>query len=356
MIVAGRMASQICGASSLSGLPSGRLRVGYCRVFSSPPSSFRSREIVALCAALAVAGCATRPGGTSSGAAEAYATTRASLLPDVSGLAWLGGDRFLAVHDAKFPDEPDLPRVSLLDLPVGLDGILWTSLAVQFPGQPASDLESVARLPGTDGRPRVLVAESTEVVAEKPFSRRIFLLEVTAESAVVLDHADWPIPTRNVEGVSVFEAGGRLVFLFAERAHGERSSEIRWAEMTLEPLAFGPFRSAGPFASPGPTGPIARPVSALEVDADGVIYAASAADPDDDSGPFRSAVYRIGRVVATAGRPAVELDAQPTLLGRLDGLKVESLAAREMPGEPLELWVGVDDENYGGTIRPLPIP
>jgi hypothetical protein len=354
MIVVARMASQIVRAGSR--LSFGRLRVGYCRVFSSPPSSFRIREIVALCAALAVAGCATRPGRTSSAGTDADATTRASLLPDVSGLAWLGGDRFLAVHDAKFPDEPDLPRVSLLDIPVGLDGIRWTPLAVGFPGSPASDLESVARVPGTDGVPRVLVVESTEEVAEKPFSRRIFLLEVTAESVVVLDHADWPIPTRNVEGVAVSEAGESLVFLFAERAHGERSSEIRWAEMTLEPLAFGPFRVAGAFASPGPTGPIARPVSALEVDAGGAIYAASAEDPDDDSGPFRSAVYRIGRVVTADGRPEVELDAQPTLLGRLDGLKVESLAAREMPGEPLELWVGMDDENYGGTIRPLPLP
>ena len=316
----------------------------------------RVLALVAVGVALTLAACATGPERVLRLESAATANSRASLLPDVSGLAWIGGDRFLAVHDAKFPDEASFPRVSLLDRPVDLAGIRWTPLAVGFPGNPASDLESVARVPGPADRPRVLVAESTEEVAEKPFSRRIFLLEVTAESVVVLDHADWPVPTRNVEGVAVSEAGGSLVFLFAERAHGERSSEIRWAEMTLEPLAFGPFRSAGAFASPGPTGPIARPVSALEVDAGGAIYAASAADPDDDSGPFRSAVYRIGRVITADGRPAVELDAQPTLLGRLDGLKVESLAAREMPGEPLELWVGVDDENYGGTIRPLPLP
>ena len=32
------------------------------------------------------------------------------------------------------------------------------------------------------------------------------------------------------------------------------------------------------------------------------------------------------------------------------------LAVRQEPGKPLELWVGVDDENYGGTVRPLPAP
>lgn len=321
---------------------------------SSLPSSCRIREILALCVALAVAGCATRSVRVPSAEIDGDASGRASRLPDVSGLAWIEGDRFLAVHDAKFPDEPDLPRVSLLDLPVGLDGIRWAPLAVEFPGNPASDLESATRVPATGGRLRVLIAESAEEDAEKPFSRRIFLLEVTGESVAVIDHTDWPIPTRNVEGMAVFESGGTLLFLFAERAHGERSSEIRWAELTLEPLAFGPFRNAGAFASPGPTGPTARPVSALEVDAGGAIYAASAEDPDDDSGPFRSAVYRIGRVVAGEARPAVELDAQPTLLGMLDGLKVESLAVREEPGEPLELWAGVDDENYGGTMRPLP--
>jgi hypothetical protein len=64
-------------------------------------------------------------------------------------------------------------------------------------------------------------------------------------------------------------------------------------------------------------------------------------------------VYRIGRVVGDGGG-RVELDAEPVLLGVLDGLKVESLAARERPDGTVELWAGVDDENYGGTMRPLP--
>jgi hypothetical protein len=35
-------------------------------------------------------------------------------------------------------------------------------------------------------------------------------------------------------------------------------------------------------------------------------------------------------------------------------LKVEALAARERPDGSVELWVGVDDEHFGGTLRPLP--
>ena len=276
---------------------------------------------------------------------------RASLLPDLSGLAGIGGERFLAVHDAKYPDEAGLPRVSRIELPTGLDGIRWTPLDVAFPDRPASDLESVAGIPGMPDR--FLVAESTEDASVKPFSNRIFVLEVTGAGAAVVDHAEWPVPTTNVEGIAVAEAGdGRLLFLFAERADGEPSTEIRFAELSLDPIRFGPFRSAGYFASPGPTGPAARPVAALEVDAQGSLYAASAEDPDDDGGPFRSAVYRIGHVDREAG--AVELDAAPTLIGALDGLKVESLATRQGPDGAPEVWAGVDDEFYGGTMRPLP--
>ena len=279
---------------------------------------------------------------------------RASLLPDVSDLVWIGGERFLAVHDAKLPDEAGFPRISLLDLPTGLDGIRWRPQAVEFGEFASSDLESAARIPDGGGRALVLIAESTEEVAEKPFSNRIFLVEVTGDEAVVVDQAKWPVATTNVEGIAVARAGGVLLFLYAEHAHGQPSSEIRWAELTLDPLGFGVFRSAGAFTSPGPTGPNARPVSALEVDARGVVYAASTEDPDDDNGPFRSAVYRIGRVVSAAESPAVELDDEPELLGRLDGLKVEGVAAREGADGTVELWVGVDDENYGGTMRPLP--
>ncbi len=319
------------------------------------PAGSRSRFVLAARASLAagiVALCACAHSGAPPGSdgQDGTSSRRASLLPDVSGLAWIGGERFLAVHDAKYPDEAGFPRVSVLEPPTGLDGIRWTPLDVAFPDQPASDLESVAGIPGAADR--FLVAESTEDASEKPFSNRIFVLEVTGAGATVVDHAVWPVPTTNVEGIAVAETGdGRLLFLFAERADGARSSEIRFAQVSLDPLRFGDFRSAGSFPSPGPTGPTARPVAALEVDARGFVYAVSSEDPDDDAGPFRSAVYRIGRI----GRDgAVDLDAAPTLIGALDGLKVESLAARQRPDGALEIWVGVDDEYYGGTMRLLP--
>lgn len=44
-------------------------------------------------------------------------------MPDISGLAWVERDTFLAVHDAKNPEENHLPRVSLLRLPRSAEGV-----------------------------------------------------------------------------------------------------------------------------------------------------------------------------------------------------------------------------------------
>ena len=306
-----------------------------------------------MAAVFALWACGAGLEGARAAQVQSAAFQRAETLPDLSGLAWLGDDRFLAVHDAKYPDEADWPRVSLIRLTGEPEGLEWQPIPIAWGNTPSDDLESAARIPGTGDRPRVLLVESTEKQAERPFARRIYLVEVDGESIAIVDRTLWPVPTVNVEGTAVAEVDGKLLFLYAERAEGQGSTEIRFAELTLDPLAFGAFRSAGSFTSPGPTGPTARPVSALEVDAAGTVYASSAEDPDDDNGPFRSAVYRIGRVVGDGGG-RVELDAEPVLLGVLDGLKVESLAVRERPDGTVELWAGVDDENFGGTMRPLP--
>jgi hypothetical protein len=317
-------------------------------VKNAPPGRSVVAGLLALCGSAAGVPAESR----AQVAIEVAGIERASTLSDLSGLAWLGGDRFLAVHDAKYPDEADLPRVSLLRLTGGPDGFLWHPVPVASDDVPSDDFESVARIPGGGDRPRVLLVESTEKQVERPYARRIFLAEVDGESVTIVDRALWPVATVNVEGTAVAEVEGKLLFVYAERAGGRDSTEILFAELTLDPIAFGAFRSAGAFASPGPTGPAARPVSALEFDADGTLYAASAEDPDDDDGPFRSAVYRIGRVTADEGG-TVALDGAPVPLGVLDGLKVEGVAAREREDGSVELWVGVDDENYGGTMRPL---
>jgi hypothetical protein len=86
------------------------------------------------------------------------------------------------------------------------------------------------------------------------------------------------------------------------------------------------------------------------VDSDGELYSASAVD-NGDAGPFRSKVWRIGRLKTKHGDPDVKLLSQPELLATLDGLKAESLAIRETGDHQKELFVGTDDEFYGGVMR-----
>ena len=124
-------------------------------------------------------------------------------LLDLSGLVWMGGDTFLAVHDAKFPDEPQRVRTSLLQSPTSLGGIQWLPLRPHFPGEPSSDLESAARIPGTQS---VLLLESDDDASGRD---RIYLARVQPRRIRILDFVEWSSFTSacNVEGAAVARSG-----------------------------------------------------------------------------------------------------------------------------------------------------
>ncbi|MEB3247132.1 MAG: hypothetical protein VKJ63_04645 [Synechococcus sp.] len=274
-----------------------------------------------------------------------------SFLPDFSGLAWIEGNLFVAVHDTKHSRGIDQPRVSLLTLPTSQTGIQAQVPQVNWPEPhaPSHDLESIARIPGTR---QMLLVESGD---DSGRYRRIFLANLDRRKLMLTDFMHWPVPITNVEGSAVARVGGQLVFLYAERAHGQPSTLIRWAPLDLQPLGLGRFAEAR-FVSPGPRGGDSRPVTALEVDPAGTVYAASALDPGRDGGPFGSRVWRIGRLALDDdGQPDLVLMADPQLIATLDGVKVESLAIRQQTDGYPELFVGTDDENFGGTMRLIPL-
>jgi hypothetical protein len=272
---------------------------------------------------------------------------------DLSGLAWIEGDAFLAVHDSKSSDEKERPRVSILWLPKSQEGVTWKPIDVDWPPPfgLSSDLESMARVPGTS---LFLLIESGEGRFEGQQLRRVFLAEYQNQQLKIAQLIELPAPVSNVEGAAVARLGNRLIFIFAERADHQPGTSIRWADLQLEPLKLGPLRQAW-FKPTGFTGPGIRPVSAIETDEAGRLYIASAFDPEDDNGPFRSVIWSAGQIKATrGGRLDVIIDARPRRIAMVDGFKVESLAARQQEGKRVELFAGTDDENYGSTLRLIP--
>jgi hypothetical protein len=293
---------------------------------------------------LVVEGCGSDGGSGAGGSGEP-----ASTLPDLSGLAWLGGDEFVGVHDAKNPDELKRPRVSILTLASDSEGTSFRTIDLDWPEPPgaSSDLESVAAIPGSSD---LLFAESGD--DDDPDFHRIFRVTWDGESMAVVDYAPWPVDVFNVEAIAVAAVGSGYTFVFAERAEGMSSTQIRWATFDPETLTFFGSFSSVTFDNPDPGG-MNRPVVGMDIDSRGNVYIVSAFDPDVDNGPFRSSVYLAGRFVDEGSGPQLILEDEPSVIGHVDGFKTESVAVREIDGT-VEIFIGTDDENLGNVLRPLP--
>ena len=308
---------------------------------------FLVAAVVAVCAASVWAD--GGQGGSGGRDAKAKGFRPVQKLLDLSGLDWMGGNTFLAVHDAKVDGEASRVRVSLLRLPTSLDGLQWKPLRPHFPGGSSNDLESVSRVPGTQ---KVLLVESGD---DGSGFDRIYLARASRRRVRIVDVVEWSSFTQveNVEGTAVARTEGGYLFIWAEREDGSDTTLVRWTDLSLAPFAIGAsgIADSASFSLPEDLAELYnRPLVGIDVDKSGKIFIATAHDPGSDGGPYRSAVLAIGDVMGGG----VVLDAEPTVVGILDGLKVESVALRTRRGTR-ELFVGTDDENYGGTLRPLPL-
>lgn len=352
---------------------------------------------------------------------------------DISGMAYLGGivggdGKFLAVHDAKPKEDSNLSsgdpktRVSMFMLPKkeekdatgGLEGGLmhleFTDLAFPDPpgiitGHRSTDLESVARIPGTN---LVLLCESgnsaddacnatradpkhglpdptwrydaTASKTDPAFCEtpppRIYVSEVTAgekPTVTIKQEIYWTefYPGWvNVEATAVGNLGqpgapDLYVFLWAER----ESTTIHYTELKLDANRIvsivgpnGYMHGNKSFNLPPPMNQtLNRPIVSLDVDDSGGIYAAAAYDNDVDFGPYNSAVYKIGELAGGS----VDIYPEPKMFAEVNGFKVEAVArADKVPVNMYEdgeasavsgpmTFLGTDDENYGGTLRPI---
>jgi hypothetical protein len=275
----------------------------------------------------------------------------ASTLLDLSGIVWVAEGTFVAVHDAKRGEEDDRPRVSLVSVPDGPIGITYQPLDVAWPaGELSHDLESIAAIPGTD---RLLLVESGDDGHTE--YQRIFLATLTLSPTVALSIdavVPWPEPIFNVEASAVLAVDDSLYFVYAERAEGQPTTELRWAMVTVAEngLTFGPFERA--LVASALQGPGVRPIVGLDADAAGNLYAVTAYDSGDDNGPFRSVISRIGHLEPMA-EGGLQFVPSGTFgdIAWLDGFKVEGVAVVEAGSDSLLVYAGTDDENYGATLR-----
>mmetsp|Transcript_31845 Transcript_31845/g.74151 ORF Transcript_31845/g.74151 Transcript_31845/m.74151 type:complete len:377 (-) Transcript_31845:337-1467(-) len=303
---------------------------------------------------------------------------------DLSGLAYMPNfGTFVAVHDAKVTEtENDWVRVSFFKAPAGKSAPAGVQQLAADPVWPkdrkSNDLESIARIPGTN---LLLLCESGDD-GEDPTHDRIYLVEVRQNSIHMLSYTRWSTfyKPHNVEATAVAATSTGYIFVWAER----ESFTIQWADLEL---SYSPTSTSVTIGANGKKGSstlvlqpdvvrmISRPCVGLDIgEDDGYIYAVSAFDADDDDGPFRSAVFRIGFVndtkpTETMGAELMGSTDMPThgtlVLHSLpqfttfqDGFKVESVArcGKDCPttadGQPIT-YIGTDDENFGGVLRPL---
>jgi hypothetical protein len=284
---------------------------------------------------------------------------RAWSLPDTSGLACAGPGMFVVVHDAKTDGTKRAtrsPRVGLYWLPDAKRNVpaRWQTLPVDWPRAlgPGSDLESVARLPGSS---TFLMAESGGRDKQGQVFNRIFAIDLSVAPvrSRLLGVATFPVEIVNVEATTIWRMGDRFFMLFAERGEGDRGSAIQWADLALDPLRVGPVRGAVAVKLPAPVGPRTRAIAGMTLDDAGQIFVVSTRD-GGDGGPFASAVWRVGRVQAAGDGIDVALDPAPSSVAVIDGFKIEGLAFCSGPDGDNVLYGAIDDELHGGGVRPLP--
>jgi hypothetical protein len=279
-----------------------------------------------------------------------------SQLADLSGLAWVEGDKFIGVHDAKTDDAEMLkPRIAKLQLPKNLSGITHEDRRLTFHGTPPNDLESIAKIPSST---EYLLVESGDSMQD-PSVQRIFKATLQDGQFKIVNQTQWPVKIHNVEGTAVAALGNTFVFVFAERADNQSSTDLCWITFNPVSMKFAKQVNRIKFQSPDPQR-FNRVIVGLDIDSTGLIYSVSAFDaesaglPNPDNGPYASGIYEIGRITMQNNTPKIQLHAKPIEHALVDGFKVESIAVRKTNTNARpQLFIGTDDENYGGTLRQL---
>lgn len=281
-----------------------------------------------------------------------FAAESTSLPPSMgySGMAHMGENRFLVVHDTK-KGNPE-PRLGVILIESG-SLPAYSSVTVKDWGhsdRPASDLESACAIP--DKKLEFLVSESGQGGKKnrRIFHIRLLLNEVEGWLGVVEGVIKLPKDTDNIEGLACLAAEGDSMFVVLGERGGTKNypqGKLRWGRLDLKSYTLN-LQGEQTFAAPDwPEEADNRDCSDLYIDEENNLWISAAEDPGND-GPFRSVIYNAGKVDPEAPNP-IWLDPERAWI--VEGLKVEAIGAPVVEGSALSM--ATDDENYGGIWRPL---
>ncbi len=293
---------------------------------------------------------------------------------DISGMTKIDANTYLIANDQKahkvsrthlgvlrFREQTAAGEAPLQYQPVELRN--WPA-GLSVP----SDIEALTALPG-DGE-SILAAESGYYKGD---FGRIFHLRLTRNDAqwqaeylghftpFAAESEGFTTPSaQQIEGVAAFAFGAsRIGLILARRGSPKAPAELVWGELKRDgnalqfaelgradiPLGYRRFGTRG-------AGDVF-----LHWDVEGKtaeIWCVATRDEGDD-GPFASVIYRVGSLRRAQSSFSLRLD-RAELLWRLDGLKVEALAAPPEAVTGSVLSIGTDDERYPAVWRALMPP
>lgn len=273
-------------------------------------------------------------------------------VPDISGIAPVGIDTYLVVHDAK-GHKPKSPRIGLVKINRDKEKLKYVPLAFTNPPNPiTSDLEAICRLPGAD---EFLITESNYWKGDYG---RIFHIKLNGDKVSVLKSIQLPDIDDDFEGMAcAAKSGGDVLVILGQRG-GEnsgtdiaaRSGALRFANYNPSKLTFAMTDKIMPIHAPNIwKDNDLREITGLSIGADNTLWASAAIDRDKDLGPFRSLIYNLGTVYPNALTPVIETRAHNIWV--MDGIKIEAVTSGLDGKSPS---YGSEDEKLGGIWRELP--
>lgn len=314
----------------------------------------RTSSFTALCALTVLLGsCESVSQTPPQNAASLASEKNVKGMPGISGMAAYSKDSFLVVHDAK-AHKPDKPRLGLLYRDHQGQKMRYTG--IPFPdavSTPTSDLEDICAIPGLPGE--FLVNESGTF--EMRYGRLFHIKtdgakaehEKTLKMPFTSDNSEHGPEGDQFEGMAcALRSDGRVLVIVGDRGGVSHKpfGTLRWGVYDLQSKALSWSEASMQVDAPNPFGdPKLRSITALDIDEYGFLYASASVDSGSDLGPFRSIVYRIGRIESDAELPIVPMHSKNYWV--LDGLKVKGV---ETLGS---LSIGAEDENLGGVWRAL---